>query len=133
MLNIPQVKKILPATKKDQTVESVCKIIETVSEMINRKYRYGCGITELSVSNTSWSYKGVDQPNDKATGFFESPDGQNGEFYYALLDVGFSHHFRNAEYHWGVRMGNIIVSYTEGDIDVFEKPSNDYKSPQETF
>jgi len=133
MLTIPQVKKVVKLIpKENHTVETVCEIAKKVSTIIERNHRYSCGLEKLDITGP-WSYKKMPQPNPKASGFFESPDGQNGEFYYALLDVGFEHHFRNAEYHWGVRKGNIILTNTEGDIDVFERPIRDYKSPQKTI
>ncbi len=93
------------------TVEYVVAAAHFVSKLIEKRHRYSCGIEQLEIGE-----------NGKAIGFFNSPDSQNGEFYYALRDVGFGHHFRMAEYHWGVRKGNIILTYTEGDLAVYVEP-----------
>jgi len=129
MLEINEVKRIVKNYKTTPvTVEGVARIAEQVSKLVERRYRYSCGLEEFRFTE-KWSYNFVEQPNAKIYGFFNSPDGQNGEFYWALRDVGFAHHFRMAEYHWGVRMGKIILTYTEGDVDVFEEPVG-YKSPK---
>ena len=112
----------------NHTVGTVVEIARAVSTLIEQNHRYSCGL-ETGILANRWSFKGVEQPNVKASGFFNSPDSQNGEFYYALKKVGLRHHFYNAEYHWGVRLGKIILTYTEGDVDVFEEPVG-YKSPK---
>lgn len=122
MLKQSEIKKTLKLIKGGETVWNICEIATAVSKILEKNHRYSCGLESLEVKDGKWSYNGIEQPNQKAGGFFESPDGQNGEFYYALKDVGMEHHFFNAEYHWGVRKGNIILTYTEGDIDVFERP-----------
>ena len=132
MLEIKQVKQALKSLAQVQevSVESVVNIAKIVSREVAKKHRYNCGIDTLEISDSKWFYKGIEQPNPKARGFFESPDGQNGEFYYSLKDVGFTHHFYMAEYYWGVKKGNVILTYTEGDLDVFERPIGNYQSPK---
>lgn len=121
MLNEKDIKKTLKLISKNETVFAIGEIATAVSKILEKSYKYSCGLTHLDGGH-KWSHNGIKQPTTKASGFFESPDGQNGEFYYALKDIGMEHHFFNAEYHWGVRKGNIILTYTEGDIDIFERP-----------
>jgi hypothetical protein len=131
MLDTKDIKKITTLGRNDykqKTLESVVHLAQLVNQVLIKKHRYSCGLESLEISTNKWSYRGIEQPNPKAHGFFNSPDGQNGEFYWALRDAGFAHHFRMAEYHWGVRMGKIILTYTEGDVDIFEEPVG-YKSP----
>lgn len=134
MLNETQIKRAgVIATRSEKNGDSpvlqAVEIAKAVSLMVQKRHRYFCGLESLEISDSKWSYRGVEQPNPKARGFFLSPDSQNGEFYWMLRAAGFQHHFRMAEYHWGVRKGNIILTYTEGDVDVFEEPVG-YKSPK---
>lgn len=131
MLNekkIEHFRKVVKAIGADHTVGTMITVAQEVSKLIEKDHRYACGL-ETGIVEGRWSYKGIEQPNTKASGFFNSPDGQNGEFYYALKQVGCLHHFYMAEYHWGVRLGKIILTYTEGDIDIFEEPVG-YKAPK---
>lgn len=132
MLETKDIKKITTLGRNDykqKTLESVVHLAQLVNQVLVKKYRYSCGLESLEISTGKWLYRGIEQPNPKARGFFNSPDGQNGAFYYALRDAGFQHHFYMAEYHWGVRMGDVILTYTEGDIDVFERPET-YQHPK---
>ena len=116
--DIKHVAGLIQAIRANETVGAVVALAQKVSKLVEKRHRYACGIERLEVNESG-----------KGVGFFLSPDGQNGEFYYALLDVGFRHHFRVAEYHWGVRLGKIILTYTEGDLAVFVEPEG-YKAPK---
>lgn len=119
MLEIKDIKKalsVLSKTEKGQEVDVaiVIKVAKAVSQILEKRHRYTCGIESLEINE-----------NGNGVGFFLSPDGQNGEFYYALIDVGFRRHFYQAEYHWGVRKGDIVLTYTEGDLSVYKVQSHD--------
>lgn len=102
------------------TVEYAVAAALFISKLVEKRHRYSCGIERLEINESG-----------KGVGFFNSPDSQNGEFYYALCELVFRNHFRVAEYYWGVRLGNskILLTYTEGDIAVFVEPEG-YKPPK---
>ena len=107
-----EVRNVMKAVEGNQTVGTVVAIAIAVSKIVEKRHRYSCGIERLEV-----------QENGKGVGFFNSPDYQNSEFYDALREAGFGPHFRKAPYHWGVRKGNIILTYTEGDLAVYVEPT----------
>lgn len=59
---------------------------------------------------------------EKWRGFFLSPDGQNGELYYALRQLGYVTRKYDAEYYWSVREKDTdwVIAYTEGDVDIYQ-------------
>ncbi|UOF78925.1 hypothetical protein [Caudoviricetes sp.] len=121
MLDIKEVKKVIHLQEKfidPTTIYFVIAAAEMISKFIEKRHRYTCGLEEIKVTEQG-----------KAFGFFQSPDGQNGEFFYALIDAGFRRHFYQAEYYWAVAKGDIILQYTEGDISIFKKPEG-YKAPK---
>jgi hypothetical protein len=115
-----RIAKLVDAIKVNETVGAVVAVAEAVSKVVEKRHRYNCGLERLEVGESG-----------KAYGFFNSPDGQNGEYFSALKEVGFRHHFYQAEYYWGVRLGNskIILTYTEGDIAIFVEPVS-YQAPK---
>jgi len=52
--------------------------------------------------------------------FFESPDGQNGQLYYELRELGWSQGGFDAPYHWKIVKNGVMIQFTEGDIYVKE-------------
>jgi hypothetical protein len=110
---VKEIVSVMKAIEGNHTVGTIVGLAVAVSnKIIEPRHRYSCGVERLEVGE-----------NGKAIGFFNSPDGQNGEFFRALLSVGCQRHFYKAEYHWGVRKGNIILTYTEGDLAVYVEPT----------
>jgi hypothetical protein len=77
-------------------------------KIIKKRHRYSCGL--------------VSEVEKAAIGcgdlFFESPDGQNGELYSELRNLGYSMGRFNAGYDWKISKNGIQISYCEGDIYV---------------
>lgn len=87
---------------------------------IKRKHRYPCGLETETLAGELQSNTGVHA--DRARYFFSSPDGQNGELYYALRALGLESAGYNAEYYWKLRDPKTgwMLSYTEGDVDIYQ-------------
>lgn len=78
------------------------------NKKVTSKTRYSCGIME--------SPEGIKE--DRAQFFFESPDGQDYEFFAALRGLGWADAGFNAPYYWNVIKDGIKISYVEGDVYV---------------
>ena len=87
-------------------MEQATKDLIKADKIIKKRARYSCGLT-------SDEYRKEIGCGDF---FFESPDGQNGQLFYELLNLGYRQSGFNAEYFWGVSKDGIRISYTEGDI-----------------
>lgn len=98
--------------KKEITIEEQFRQayadIEKCDRKIKRRHRYHCGL--------------ADEKTTRELGcgdlFFESPDWQNSELYYALRELGWINSGYKAPYHWGVSRGGIKISFVEGDVYV---------------
>ncbi len=91
---------------------------------IKKRHRYQCGLERPAVKGVSVDSFGISTDSvvpERLRTFFLSPDGQNGELYYALRGLGFSHAKRDAEYYWVVRDHKTgwCISYTEGDVEIY--------------
>ena len=82
--------------------------LKKANKTITNRHRYSCGLEE----------EDAELKDGRATFFFNSPDGQNGELYYELKKLGWRHSKYEAEYHWSVRKDNCKITYVEGDIYV---------------
>jgi hypothetical protein len=86
--------------------------LKKVDEIIKSKHRYSCG----------FEYEGgillASITDEKARLFFNSPDGQNGELYYALRNLGYHNARYTANYDWKVFKDGAEISYVEGDVYV---------------
>ena len=56
-----------------ETVEYVVAAAEHVSRLLEKQYRYACGLEGINILESG-----------NGRGFFNSPDGQNGAYYYVL-------------------------------------------------
>lgn len=75
---------------------------------IKKRHRYACGIEQEA---------DAEQLKDgKASLFFSSPDGQNGELYFELQKLGWSGGGYKAPYDWRISKDGDIIQYCEGDI-----------------
>jgi hypothetical protein len=84
--------------------------IRIANSEIRKRHRYFCGLV-------------TDEEKDNigcGDLFFESPDGQNGELYMELKNMGYRNAGYNAEYYWKVRKDGFMVEFTEGDIYIKE-------------
>lgn len=79
--------------------------LKKADRVIKKSHRYVCGLTEK-----------FDGKDERADFFFESPDGQNGELYYLLKDIGWKHRKYDAQYYWIVYKNDFEICYTEGDV-----------------
>lgn len=89
-------------------MQSIINDLIEADKLIKAQSNYSCG---LENKETAKEIK-----DDKASFFFNSPDGQNGALYYALKSLGFKHSMYEAEYYWRVSKDGYTISYTEGDI-----------------
>lgn len=80
---------------------------------IKKRHRYACGIESDEVADQLKS--------GGARLFFTSPDGQNGELYRELRELGWRHSHYAAEYHWKLKKEGDEIHYTEGDIYIITK------------
>ena len=92
----------------------IVHLLQKANDKITRRYNYPCGLEPDD--------KGKTLRDDRATFFFSSPDGQNGELYYELTKLGFRHSKYHAEYYWKVRKDGFAIDYTEGDVYVYKMP-----------
>ncbi len=87
-------------------LEQVHADIFKANDAVKSRYKYQCGI--------------VDEQTKRELGigdlFFESPDGQNGELYNELRNLGWINAGYACEYDWRVRKGIYKITYTEGDL-----------------
>lgn len=90
-------------TIKDATAE-----LHIANAIIIKRHRYACGIEPNEYA------EGL--KDDRARFFFSSPDGQNGELFYELRNLGWRNSGYNAEYFWKVSKDGVFINYTEGDI-----------------
>lgn len=79
--------------------------LKKADRIIKKRHRYTCGLEEDS-----------EVKEERASFFFQSPDGQNGELFYELRKLGWRNAGHNAEYYWKVSKDGVQISYTEGDI-----------------
>lgn len=82
--------------------------LKDADRKIKKRHRYICGL----VSEEKKEGLGI------GDFFFESPDGQNAELYYALREKGWINSGYNAPYSWGVSKNGVKITYTEGDISI---------------
>ncbi len=101
---------IKPMTETKTKVADAVEKLEYCNRQIQARHRYHCGIEEIRYNDEG----------TKATTFFLSPDGQNGELFYELCRNGFQKAGYGAEYFWKVRNGDVYISYTEGDVSIYE-------------
>lgn len=94
--------------------DEIIKDIQIASLKIEAKHRYPSGLEIHERENIH----GV--PTNYL--FFNSPDGQNGELYAELKNMGYCNAGYTAQYHWKIKKynSNWYISYTEGDISVFK-------------
>lgn len=86
--------------------------LEKCDRQIKKRYRYACGIVKKEIA---------DQLKEtRATMFFESPDGQNLDLFYLLLERGWRSVKYSAGYHWAVENNWMQIEYVEGDIYIKE-------------
>ena len=83
--------------------------LRNANQEIVKDEKYDCGIQSIRKSKTGW------------TGFFLSPDGQNGKLQIRLIARGWKNAGYNSEYYWKVKKENIFISYVEGDINIYQK------------
>jgi len=92
-------------------IHSAAHQLMCASTEIQKNAGYACGVEYLRLSEDKMMY----------SGFFLSPDYQNDELYCALKMLpGWQSAGYAAAYHWKVRNGNIYISYTEGDLSIYE-------------
>ncbi len=96
---------------EQKTLDDILSILENANSNIIKNHNYSCGLEYVEKS----------KDEDRAVGFFESPDAQNGELYYALIEAKGRRSKHEADYYWRVRIGDYFIGYTEGDISVFHK------------
>jgi len=89
------------------TINDAIKLLKEADRKIKKAHRYACGLEEE---------RAEDLKDERATFFFNSPDGQNGELFYKLKELGFRTSGYNAQYDWGVSKDGVKIKYTEGDI-----------------
>jgi len=82
--------------------------LQQADRKIKRAHRYTCGLVDDAQAETLKS--------GSAYFFFESPDGQNGELFYALKELGYRASGYTAPYDWAVSKDGVRIKYTEGDI-----------------
>lgn len=90
------------------TKESAISDLKSANTKIIKRHRYFCGL----VSDEQKNNIGCEEF------FFESPDGQNGELYHTLREMGWKHQKYDSEYYWKVQKMGFTISYTEGDISI---------------
>lgn len=91
-------------------MEQAIQDLKTANRVIKKRHRYNCGLMDEDRT------EGIKE--SRADFFFESPDGQNGELYYELRNMGWRNSGYNAEYYWGVSKDGFHIQYTEGDVYV---------------
>jgi hypothetical protein len=89
-------------------MDTILSDIQKANKKVIGHYRYKCGIAPSDIANTL--------KDSKARFFFESPDGQNYEFYMALMDLGYKEKFFKAPYYWEIEKDGFSVNYVEGDL-----------------
>jgi hypothetical protein len=89
-------------------MEQAIKDLFKADKAIKKEYRYFCGIESDAQSQ--------DLKCEKASFFFLSPDGQNGELLSELQNMGYKVSMFNAEYYWRVSKSDVSIEYIEGDI-----------------
>lgn len=97
----------------NHTKENCEQDLFKANKIIQKRTRYNCGLIMDAYE------KGL--ISNQTRYFFESPDGQNGELYSELRKLGYSDAGYNAEYYWKVSKDDYIISYTEGDIDIYPR------------
>jgi hypothetical protein len=97
-----------------KTREHIVQDIRKASQAIQKRHRYTCGV----VSDELREQIGCGDL------FFESPDGQNGELYIELRNMGYKNGGYNAEYFWKVITDGWVVAYTEGDITIYPQKND---------
>lgn len=91
-------------------ISDVKQDLLAANKLVRARANYMCGLTDLKFREDERGYRG----------FFSSPDRQDSELYYALLKMKYRSSGYNAPYHWKVSKGNIFISYTEGDIGIYQ-------------
>jgi len=99
--------------RKDTTIISATFDLMTANRLVTKNHKYSCGV-DIDIEK---EFK-----DERADFFFNSPDRQDGELYYALKKLGWLNKKYEAPYYWQVRRDKVIISYTEGDIYInYEK------------
>jgi hypothetical protein len=95
---------------KNFTVGRGIKSLKEVNDQIKVDYDYSNGLDDEPKMNAD----GI------VTAFYVSPDYQNERLYYTLIQDGWRNAGYNAPYYWKVRRGKVVLTYTEGDISIYE-------------
>lgn len=93
----------------EMTKGEVIFCLKEANKKVRKNHTYFCGLVPEEQDLTGYK-------DDKATFFFESPDGQNGELYYTLRSMGWKHRMYDAEYYWTLYKGGYEINYCEGDV-----------------
>lgn len=88
--------------------EQIKKDIEACNDIIQSRTNYSCGLDHEWRDGTTSS-----------TSFFNSPDGQNGQLFYELKNLGYRNSGYSAEHSWKVSKDGIAIAYSEGDISIY--------------
>ena len=101
-------------------MENLIALLKKADTIIKKRHRYSCGLVADPVAQGLQGDSGIKE--DRARFFFESPDGQNGELYYVLRELGLVNAGYVAEYHWKLREKGTgwFLTYTEGDVDIYQ-------------
>ena len=92
-------------------IEQAKKDLQAASDVIAARHRYACGLEREWQDFSTYSRN-----------FFLSPDGQNGELYSELRNMGYLPSGYKAPYHWGVSTHGLRIEFVEGDVYIKEIP-----------
>ncbi len=97
------------------TIEEAFDDLKTADLKVKRKHRYPCGL------NDSFEKKKDDKENEWIRVSFNSPDYQNAELFFALIDLGWSKSMYDAPYLWTIRKRGVYIIYKPGDVYIVKK------------
>jgi len=84
--------------------------LKIANDIVKSKHSYDCGLTGKERYFKGYIYL-----------FFESPNYQNEELFYLLRMNGWRSAGFAAPYHWNVKKQGVFISYSEGDISIYNK------------
>lgn len=96
------------------TIEEAFNDLKTADLEVKRKHRYPCGL--------GGSFERKDgKENEWIRVSFNSPDYQNAELFFALIDLGWSKSKYDAPYFWTTRKRGVYIHYLPGKVYIAKK------------
>lgn len=89
-------------------IQQSIKDLKTISDDLMERAGYRCGVESIKMTGRGFKT------------FFLSPDRQDGSLYLTLIKMKYRHKKFDAPYHWQVERGGVIISYTEGDVEIYK-------------